>query len=277
MQQIREDKCVLCGGDSFKKLLDVGGTSIVSCRKCGLTKTKNFFQPDYKRYHRDEEYQNSEWLFRNFFLKKIEQIEEFLPKPGRILEIGCSAGTLLILLKSKGWEVWGVEPSESAEAARKKGIRVIKEYFERAKLTNGYFDAIVLNHTLEHLENPISILKKAKTLLKKGGILLVDVPNFGSLSAKVFGRYWGYLAPGEHLWHFTPETLKKVFKKVGFRIIRQETASGIFVCGNPVGGLIDKLAHARKSFFTDLVGAPFAYISTKTGLGTNLTTIGKNG
>src|SRR4030042_3029194 len=273
MQQIREEKCFLCGGNSFKKLFDVGENSIVSCRKCGLTKTKDFFQPDYKRYHRDEEYQNSEWLFKNFFLKKIKQIEEFLPKPGRILEIGCSTGTLLKRLKSKGWEVWGVEPSESAEVARKKGIRVIKKYFERAKLANGYFDAIVLNHTLEHLENPISILKKAKTLLKKGGILLVDVPNFGSLSARLFGRYWGYLAPGEHLWHFTPETLKKVFKKAGFRLIRQETASGIFVYGSPLGGLIDKLTHARKSFFTDLGGAPFAYISTKTGLGTNLITI----
>ena len=89
------------------------------------------------------------------------------------------------------------------------------------------------------------------------------------------GKYWGYLAPTEHLWHFTPDTLKKIFVKAGLKPVYQATTSGIFDCGNPLAGLVDKLVRGRKSFFSDLLTAPFAYLNTKIGKGTSLTAIGK--
>lgn len=266
--------CTLCGKSSSKKLFDAGIKSIVSCDNCGLTRTKNFSPPDYRSYHRDQEYSESRKLFKNIFLKRVWTIEKY-KKDGRVLEIGCSIGTFLNLFKERGWEVWGVEPSQSAAVAAKNGIRVVKKFFEEATLPENYFDVVILNHTLEHLDKPVSILAKARTLLKRGGIVFVDVPNFGSLSAKIFGKYWPYLAPTEHLWHFTPQTLKKVLNKVGFRVIHTETASGIFDWGQPLKGLIDKFLLMRKSFFTDLVTSPFAFINTKIGMGTSLTMIGE--
>ena len=267
--------CPLCGSRSYKKLFDVGSASIVSCTKCGLTKTENFSTPDYRKYHRDEDYQKFEWLFKNFFLKRVQTIERFQNGTGKVLEVGCSTGTFLELFKNKGWEVWGIEPSKSGEIARKKGIRVINAYFEKAEVPTGYFDLVIFNHTLEHLENPVVILQKAKKVLKNGGIVFVDVPNFGSLSSKVMGKYWGYLAPTEHLWHFTPDTLTKIFVRAGLKPIYRATTSGIFDCGNPTGGLVDKLLRGRKSFFSDLLTAPFAYLNTRMGMGTSLAVIGK--
>lgn len=271
----RYPACILCGNRSYEKLFNMGSTNIISCRKCGLTKTENFSAPDYEKYHRDDDYKKDEWLYCNFFQKRVSNIQKYHPKRGRVLEIGCSTGTLLQLLKEKGWETWGVEPSKSGEVARKRGIKLVKQYFETARLPQNYFDAVVLNHTLEHLENPVVILQKARRLLKSDGIIIVDVPNFGSLSSKIMGKHWGYLAPDEHLWHFTPKTLKGVAKKAGLEIIRQETASGIFDCGSPAAGLFGKLIHTKKSFFTDLATAPFAYVYSKIGVGTNLTIIGK--
>ena len=267
--------CPLCGSHSYKKLFDVGNAPIVACTKCGLTKTENFSTPDYTKYHRDKDYQKFEWLFKNFFLKRVRTIEKFHRGKGKVLEVGCSTGTFLELFKNKGWEVWGIEPSESGEIARKKGIRVLNAYFEEADVPTNYFDVVILNHTLEHLENPVVILQKAKKVLKNGGIVFVDVPNFDSLSSKVMGKYWGYLAPTEHLWHFTPDTLTKTFIKMGLKPIYRATTSGIFDCGRPVVGLIEKLLRGRKSFFSDLLTAPFAYLNTKIGKGTSLTVIGK--
>jgi SAM-dependent methyltransferase len=270
-----KETCPLCGGHSYKNLFDVGGASVVSCTKCGLTKTKNFSTPDYTKYHRDKDYQKFEWLFKNFFLKRIKTIEEFHKGTGKVLEIGCSTGTFLELFKNKGWEVWGIEPSKSGEIARKKRIKVVNAYFERAEVPTGYFDIVILNHTLEHLENPVVILQKVKTVLKKDGIVFVDVPNFGSLSSKILRKHWGYLAPTEHLWHFTPDTLTKLFIRAGLKRIYKATTSGIFDCGNPLRGLIDKLLRGRKTFFSDLATTPIAYLNTKMGMGTSLTMIGK--
>lgn len=250
--------------------------NIVRCRRCGLVKTENFKEPDYQKYHRDEEYQDFEAYFKNIFLKRIQIIEKFFVEPGKVLEIGCSVGILLSILKEKGWEVWGVEPSKSANIARKKGIKIISKIFEKASLPEGYFDLIILNHTLEHLENPPAILKKARALLKKDGKVFVDVPNFGSLSSNILGSRWPYLAPTEHLYHFEPRTLKEVMRKAGFKVIFESSHSGIFDWGNPVQGLYNELLTRPRSFVKDFITAPGALIVTLIGKGTSLSMAGKN-
>lgn len=269
-------RCIVCGSKDFKRLFSVERKSLVRCIRCGLVKTQNFKEPDYQKYHRDEEYQDFEVYFRNIFQKRIQIVEKFFTEPGKVLEIGCSVGILLSLLREKGWEVWGVEPSKSAKIAIKKGIKVINEIFEKASLPKGYFDLIILNHTLEHLENPLDILKKARTLLKKGGKIFVDVPNFGSLSSRILGKKWPYLAPTEHLYHFEPKTLMKVMRKAGFKVIFESSRSGIFDWGNPVQGLYNELLTRPRSFVKDFITAPGALIVTLIGKGTSLSMVGIN-
>lgn len=252
-----------------------GSMYIVRCQRCGLIRTENFEEPDYKKYHRDEEYLEFETHFRNIFLKRVQIIEKFSPESGKVLEIGCSVGIFLTILKEKGWEVWGVEPSKSANVAGKKGIKVVNKIFEKATLPNSYFDLIILNHTLEHLEDPLGILKKARTLLKKGGKIFVDVPNFGSLSSNLLGRRWPYLAPSEHIHHFEPRTLKKVMRKAGFKIIFESSHSGIFDLGSPVKGLYNELLTRPRSFVKDFITAPGALFTTSIGRGTSLSMVGQ--
>ena len=270
-----KDKCVLCGSKNFKRLFSVEGKKIVRCGRCGLVRTESFSEPDYKKYHRDQEYQKFETHFRNIFLKRVQIVEKFFPEHGKVLEIGCSVGLLLSLLKEKGWEVWGVEPSKSAYVAGKKGIKIVNEVFEKATLPNSYFDLIILNHTLEHLNNPLEILRKARPLLRKGGKIFVDVPNFASLSSGLLGQRWPYLAPSEHLHHFEPKTLKKLIKKAGFKVIFESSHSGIFDLGSPVKGLYDELLSRPRSFVKYLITAPWAYLTTLMGRGISLTVVGE--
>ena len=269
-----KNKCALCESSRFRRLFTVEGMYIARCRSCGLIRTENFKEPDYKKYHRDEEYEEGATHFRNIFLKRVQIIGKFFDEPGKTLEIGCSVGILLSILKEKGWEVWGVEPSKSAKAAGKRGIRIIDKIFEKALLPQGYFDLIILNHTLEHLEDPLGILKKARTLLKEGGKIFVDVPNFGSLSSSILGRRWPYLAPEEHIHHFESRTLRKAVKMAGFKVIFESSHSGIFDLGNPVKGLYDELLSRPRSFVKYLITAPWAFFTTLIGRGISLTVVG---
>src|SRR3990167_2933751 len=116
-------------------------------------------------YHRDKDYIKYEGLFENMFQKRVNLISKFI-KRGRMLEIGSATGVMLRLFKKNGWDVSGVESSGSADKAKKKGLRVLKTKFEDAKFPKDYFNLVVLNHVLEHLEKPAEVLFKIRSLLK---------------------------------------------------------------------------------------------------------------
>ena len=74
-------------------------------------------------------------------------------------------------------------------------------------------------HVLEHLHDPREALSKAYQLLKRGGLLVVAVPNFDSLQARIFRQRWYHLDAPRHLYHFTPHTLKMLLHEVGFKVL----------------------------------------------------------
>ncbi len=262
------DRCLICQN---KTSLFSG--KIYKCQKCGFGQTEDtkLQQSD---YHRDETYKEEERLFNNIFLKRVNIISGF-KKSGRVLEIGCSTGIMLDLLKKRGWQVRGVELSQAAaRVAQKRGIKVVVDNFNKINLKEK-FDVVILNHTLEHLENPVEIIKKIKNLLLTGGLIYIDLPNFGGLSAKLMGKNWPLLLPEEHLWHFTEKSLKILLKKNDFKIIFIEKASGIWDYGNPLWGLILSLLTFKKRFFIEVLTAIPAWIVTKLGIGSDLMIIAK--
>lgn len=267
-------ECVLCVGEKFKKLCVINNLSVDRCLNCDLVATHGKTKISYENYHRDEDYQKFEKMFGNIFLKRFNLIKRYVKGTGKVLDIGCSTGVFLKLFKDKGYEVWGVEPSESGGVAKERGIKISRTTFEKAKLSSNYFDVIILNHTLEHVTNPVNVLKKVKIILKDSGIVLVDVPNFGSLSSKIFGPYWQFLTPEEHLFHFTPETLKKVFEKAGLTVIHEESRSGLFEFADPFVELWDALTTFKKRFFTDLITFPYSLIATWLNMGDSMSIVG---
>lgn len=267
-------KCVLCEGSLVKIIYDTKSWKVVECRKCGLITTKrNQGEISYDFYHRDDDYKNFEKHFRNIFKKRIGMIHRFTKKHGKVLEIGCSNGTMLDIFKEFGWETWGVEPSENIEYALDKGHKVFQTTFEKLNLQEK-FDLIVLNHTLEHLKNPVEVLKKAYVLLEKGGIIYVDVPNFESLLSSLLDANWPYLLPKEHDYQFTQNSLKKIFEKAGFKVIHFETRSGIFEFASPLSELKDSLFGLKKRFITSILSFPYDLLATTLNKGDSMSMIG---
>lgn len=254
-------KCPACSHNLFSYI-----TGIQKCEFCGLGLTVKTPLQNYKQYHRDNQYHENESLFRDIFLKRLQIINK-LKKPGRILEIGSSIGVMLKLFKDSGWEVLGIEPSKKAcEIANQRGIKTINSSFEKASLIKSSFDIVILNHVLEHLDNPKQILDKCHQVLAKNGIVFVDVPNFGSLSARLWKSHWPYLLLDEHNWHFTRQSLNKLFTSSGFKEIYWEARSGLWDLGKFI--IKKRLIFSYLSLFPD-------FIITKLKLGTSLTVIGQ--
>lgn len=218
-------------------------------------------------YHRDKDYIENESLFRNIFQTRFNLIKKFVDKPNRVLDIGCSNGVFLDLYK--GSETWGVEPSASAKVAAAKGHKILRTPFEKADLPNNFFDLVIINHTLEHMDKPLAVLKKVYRLLKKDGIIFVDVPNAGGLSAKLLGEYWSFRLPQEHKWQFTRDILSKLFRESSLKIVAFKSRSGIFEYANPL------LELRRPRFVIDILTSPYSLIVTLLNVGDSMSLIGK--
>jgi 2-polyprenyl-3-methyl-5-hydroxy-6-metoxy-1,4-benzoquinol methylase len=139
-----------------------------------------------------------------------------------ILEVGCSTGRLLQRIhRDYGvplTNLFGVETDrQAAEVARRGGVAVSESALEVTDF-NARFDRIVFWHVLEHLHRIGESLDRVRTLLKPGGQLIIAVPNIGSSDARRYGPNWIALDAPRHLYHFTPETLRKLLKKHGFSV-----------------------------------------------------------
>lgn len=269
-------KCALCSTEKSNKIYIKSGYEIVECTNCSLVRTDNFdFDYKYDEYHRDlKEYLEYEKEFENIFRKRFELLNKRFEKPGKVLDIGSSTGTMLNLFKNAGWDVVGVEPSKNAaKIANKRGIKTYNSYFEKVRLKQGMFDLVIINHTFEHVADPILVLKKVGKLLKKGGLAYIDVPNFDSMDRRLKGNSWGYLMPNEHVHHFTPESLNLTAKKANLKVIWWDSWSGVFDVSSPVQKFVFQLKNRPKSFLFDLVRLPFNIITTLLKKGTSVAII----
>ncbi len=231
---------------------------------------------NYKNYHRDKTYLENESLFRNIFSKRFNVARKFFSKNSKtVLDIGASNGVMLDIFAEKGFETWGIEPSKSGKVAEHKGHRILHTFFENAKLPNNFFDVVILNHTLEHMDDPVLVMKKIYQILKKGAIVYVDVPNAGGLGAKLLGDNWPYRLPKEHKHQFTKKSLQEIFKVAGFKVIHFESRSGIFEFANPIKEIFESLFTFKKRFFTDLIYFPYSLVATIFNMGDSMSMIGR--
>ncbi|MBW6415016.1 class I SAM-dependent methyltransferase [Methylacidiphilum fumariolicum] len=135
-------------------------------------------------------------------------------KRGKILDVGCGNGQFLYFMKELQWEVEGIEPDPlAARKVIENGIKVIQSTIEEVDLSKDTYDAITLSHVIEHLRDPVSIIKKLVSALKPGGKLISISPNPTGTLAKRFLKSWRGLEPPRHLVLVSPQ---------GFWHIQQE-------------------------------------------------------
>ena len=142
-------------------------------------------------------------------------------RPGKVLDIGCGQGRFLARMCSRGWDVEGTETdSKAAEIARSEhALKVRVGDIRNLSYPSNHLDAITMNHVIEHVHDPIGLLKECRRVLKPGGVLVAVTPNVRSWGHRRFGRDWRDLDPPRHLTLFSPEALKRCSRQAGYELI----------------------------------------------------------
>lgn len=219
--------------------------SVIRCLNCGLLRT--FPMPkkttatseDVKR--RLENYE----LWRSFAQYLIDFIKKHQKRKRiKLLDIGSNIGILVKLAEENGWQGIGIDLDKKAVnvGRRHLGIDLRRVSLENAHFGSQEFDVVVLSHIFEHVVKPYEFLEEVKRILKKGGLLIIQLPNIEGLPVKlqkirreVWYGYW----PTQHIWHFTPKTIRRFLEDEGFKILELHTRQPMHY--EKTGSLLDIL------------------------------------
>ncbi len=148
----------------------------------------------------------------------------------RLLDVGCGDGRFLRLLREFGdpeWELAGLEFDESAIATCKAhgfeaSAQRVEDFAERER-EQGRYDAVIMLQLIEHVEDPALLAERVHTLLKPGGVFIIETPNLGGLDYRLFqDRHWGHYHFPRH-WHlFDAPSLQGMLEARGFEVVRSE-------------------------------------------------------
>jgi 2-polyprenyl-3-methyl-5-hydroxy-6-metoxy-1,4-benzoquinol methylase len=163
-----------------------------------------------------------------YYDQSREEMLEFVPSNVHsVLDVGCSSGGFGRILKERmQCEVWGIEPTDSAQIASKYLDKVFQDYFGPALDFGGKkFDAIIFNDVLEHLVNPWEALLLSKSLLKENGCVIASIPNvqcYTVVKDLVLHSNWNYASSGimdkTHLRFFTRNSIINMFRDTGYEV-----------------------------------------------------------
>lgn len=133
-----------------------------------------------------------------------------------LLDVGCGNGDFMRFAQSAGWTVEGVDPDASAvKAARGQGLNVHQGDIQSLSGSHRY-DGITLSHVIEHVHDPLAVLRACFQLLKPGGWIWLDTPNLDAQGYQSYGEHWRGLEPPRHLVLFTRNTLWNILGTTGF-------------------------------------------------------------
>ena len=236
--------CV-CGARSYRlvraseRFLGVGESfEVHACQACGLARTS---PPPYDDELTADVYQElpyesvttreAEW--RGFFRPLLDAAWRHRPG-GRFLDVGCGVGLAVKMAAERGYEAAGVEiNARSAAYARDvMGLPVVNSDLAHAGFPEGHFSVVLLSHVLEHLSTPHTVFDDIKRVLAPDGVLVVEVPNMAGLLVPVLGARWTGWMPNMHVWQFTPATLARTLRLLGFEVVEVRCRDNIEI-GQP--------------------------------------------
>lgn len=229
--------CPFCGDEQFTAVSNAADYGIpvrnVLCVHCGLVYISP--QPSEEEI---AQYYRSTFIQKRHAIESVESararalakgsekkysIDFFadgLNSSSKVLEIGCSYGFLLkIIYEKTGAAVQGVEPSEVSGSFAREEFHIpvftgtVESYLSSKPQEK--FSLIILYHVLEHLRDPVSVLKTLKGMLVPGGRIYIAVPDVTHIQEPLESFF-----QVPHLVTFSPWTLSKVLEAAGFSPVK---------------------------------------------------------
>jgi 2-polyprenyl-3-methyl-5-hydroxy-6-metoxy-1,4-benzoquinol methylase len=233
------EECIVCGAREFitafkciDHLVSSKEFSIMRCKACGFMFTQGIPEPaQIGAYYESPEYIShtggrkslTDILYgisRSIMLRhKTGIVKKFTnTAKGTILDIGAGTGHFVMQMQKIGWNALGVEISDNARrhATEINEISLIPSLKE-GNFAENSFDAITMWHVLEHIHEPEVYLNNLCTILKKGGILIIALPNPESTDARHYKNNWAAYDVPRHLWHFSINHINTLTSRAGLR------------------------------------------------------------
>ena len=229
------DPCPVCGGAAGRLIYPQARDPITravfqvaECSACGLAYTTPrprvadpFYPQSYRAYG-----PLVTRALRMFYNRRVSRWVRGRSQPGSVLEIGCGPGLMLQAFHRRGWSALGIERNEAvAQTARRSpGLEIVTAPVEDLP-AGRRFDLIIMFQVLEHIGEPVPLLRECARRLAPGGRLITCVPNFSSWQSQFAGPGWLHLDVPRHLIHFTPRTLAATLERSGLALAGLRFAS----------------------------------------------------
>lgn len=217
--------CPACDSANMDQLFVKAGGQYHRCRYCRTI----FLNPvlrdeELKAYYQEnlsvqsQAHVDESDFYRRVYSSGLDLILKRIDS-GVLLDIGCSGGLFLEMARERGFDVVGIELNRAECAiARQKRISVFDESLE--DLTSDlFFDIVTLWDVFEHIKRPYEYLEIVRGHLRPGGLLMLQIPNSGSLSARVMRQHCNMFDGIEHVNLFNASSLESVLEQSGFSVV----------------------------------------------------------
>lgn len=145
----------------------------------------------------------------------------------RLLDVGTATGGFLTAAREDGWDVHGVEYADAAaEAGRQDGLPILTGDIFHPDLQQ--YGLVSMWHVIEHVLDPLAVMRRATDLLEPGGLLLIETPNWNSAGRHARRLNWGAITPPEHIQFFTCRALSDLARRAGLDVVKVETPPHTF-------------------------------------------------
>lgn len=222
------------------------GFNVIQCENCNFKhldpipsafELDEFYKKKYYQVTKPEylEEDRNEIEHRNIFFD--QRLDFFLKntKGKSLLDIGCGDGIFMQRAIEKGFDAHGIEPSEKAvmiaELNNQKIFKgTLKSFIVNNKIK---FDIVHLRNVLEHLNDPIEVIKTCYDLLNPNGIIYLEVPNdynfFQEFGTRINNEIKSWICVPDHINYFNFNSLETLLKKNKFKIIRRDTTFPMYI------------------------------------------------